>query len=183
MSILMLIQSCIFVTIIQQEQEEVEITSQKSSTPNDISTYYEVKTLTLYEELSEEEIELIEKVVQLETGNMDFLYQKTVAGVIYNRYKSDRFPNDVKEIILAPNQFYGESILSKDVEISVFTENAVRQVFSNPDDEVYKIIKDAVFYCNFDYSSQDWSDKEKVGEYNGYYKANPDKIEKTKFYK
>lgn len=54
---------------------------------------------------TKEEINLICRVVETETYGADFLSKTHVASVIFNRMNSDKFPDDVTEIITAENQF------------------------------------------------------------------------------
>lgn len=54
---------------------------------------------------TEPEIELMCRVVETECHGGEFESKVNVANVIFNRQLSDRFPNDISEIIKAPNQF------------------------------------------------------------------------------
>lgn len=55
--------------------------------------------------LTDAEIDLLAKVVRAESGNQDSKGKRLVVDVILNRVDSDKFPNTVKEVIYAKNQF------------------------------------------------------------------------------
>jgi len=83
---------------------------------------------TIYDCYSEEEILLIQKVVETETYQCDFMSKVNVANVVLNRVKHESFPNTVTEVITAANQFaYGRN------KISESTVLAVEYAFLNED--------------------------------------------------
>lgn len=51
------------------------------------------------------EQELFERVVEAEAGNQGLQGKRYVAAVVYNRVASDRFPNTIYEVLVAPGQF------------------------------------------------------------------------------
>lgn len=51
------------------------------------------------------EQELLERVVEAEAGNQGLIGKRLVAGVIYNRVRSEKFPNTVYEVLTSPHQF------------------------------------------------------------------------------
>lgn len=106
----------------------------------------EETSLTLYDQLSEDEIWLLEVAVYHEVGYFSKTYQKMIATCILNRLLSDDFPDTVFEVILQDNQFadikeyYG-------LEPTEETEEAVREVFSSEE-----TLHNAVYFYNPDYS-------------------------------
>lgn len=54
---------------------------------------------------SEEEIELMCRVVEIECHGGQFCSKVNVANVMFNRETSEEFPDSMKQIITAPNQF------------------------------------------------------------------------------
>lgn len=49
--------------------------------------------------------ELLYSLVQAEAGNQDLDGCRLVADVVLNRIDSDRFPNELEDVIYAPGQF------------------------------------------------------------------------------
>lgn len=60
---------------------------------------------TIIATISDEEIDLIAKIVFLEARGESDEGQQAVVEVIFNRIISDRFPNTISEVIFAQNQF------------------------------------------------------------------------------
>lgn len=56
-------------------------------------------------ELSDEDIELIARIVHAEAGNQDQIGKRLVADCILNRVKSDKFPDTVQGVIYQAGQF------------------------------------------------------------------------------
>ena len=100
---------------IQKEQEEYSETEKETF-------------VSLYDQLTPKEIELIELTVQHEVGSFSKEYRRLVAGVIRNRLESPIFPNTISDVLLAPGQFtdghYEGVIVDKQ------TKEAVKEVFS-----------------------------------------------------
>ena len=55
--------------------------------------------------ITEEELEIFEKIVQAEAGGQGLKGKILVANVILNRVHSSKFPNNIKSVIMAPGQF------------------------------------------------------------------------------
>ena len=55
--------------------------------------------------LSEDDIDLLAKIVYLEAGNQSITGQRAVVEVIFNRILDERFPCTLSEVIFAPGQF------------------------------------------------------------------------------
>lgn len=79
---------------------EVVATPTGATTP--ASPVSEEDVLVLY---SAEEIDLFVRVVNAEAYGEPFEGKVAVAAVILNRVRSNRFPNSITEVLLAPNQF------------------------------------------------------------------------------
>lgn len=68
---------------------------------NSPEPYYE----TVAETMTEDERELLAKIIYLEAGNQSITGQRAVAEVVFNRMLDDRFPQTLSEVIFAPGQF------------------------------------------------------------------------------
>lgn len=114
-----------------------------------------LKTVTLYDTLTDEEINLIEVTVQHEVGNFSDNYKTLIAELIYNRLVSDEFPDNITDILYQENQFCGiEYWYTPDFEVDENTKRIVKEVFSNEPSS-----HDAVYYYNpelSDYKSVIW---------------------------
>lgn len=55
--------------------------------------------------VSEEETEMISRIVELESGNQCLEGRRMVAAVILNRCDHEQFPDTVEEVISEPGQF------------------------------------------------------------------------------
>ena len=129
------------VTTAIQKAESVFLNVETQTTENAVNR-------TFYENLTADEVHLIEVVVTHEVGYFTKEYQTLVAEVIYNRIKSDYFPNTVKEVLYQKNQFTGiENWYSKDCQVSETTKEVVKEVFSKD-----KTTHEATYYYNPDYS-------------------------------
>lgn len=83
---------------------------------------------TIYDSFSEEEILLIQKVVETETYQCDFMSRVNVANVVFNRLRTGEFGDTIEEIITSGYQFaYGRD------DISESTILAVEYAFLNED--------------------------------------------------
>lgn len=75
---------------------------------------------SVYDYFTEEEIYLIQRMVETETYQQDFMSKVHVACVAFNRYDSDVFSDDMKKIITSPSQFaYGRKKISEDTVLAV----------------------------------------------------------------
>ncbi len=84
--------------------------------------------VSLYDQLTSKEIELIELTVQHEVGSFSKEYRRLVAGIIRNRLESPIFPNTISEVLLAPGQFTDGHY--EGVIVDEQTKEAVKEVFS-----------------------------------------------------
>ena len=103
---------------IQKEQEEKE---------EHLGTEKET-FVSLYDQLTPKEIELIELTVQHEVGSFSKEYRRLVAGIIRNRLESPIFPNTISDVLLAPGQFTDGHY--EGVIVDEQTKEAVKEVFS-----------------------------------------------------
>ena len=110
---------------------------------------------SLYDTLSEEEISTIEIVVQHELGGLSKEYKVLVAEVIYNRLRSEEFPDTVNEVLFQEGQFSGiDRWFSPKIKADKDTKAAVKEVFSKD-----KAEHDSLYYYNpalSEYSSIVW---------------------------
>ena len=84
--------------------------------------------VSLYDQLTPKEIELIELTVQHEVGSFSKEYRRLVAGIIRNRLESPIFPNTISDVLLAPGQFTDGHY--EGVIVDEQTKEAVKEVFS-----------------------------------------------------
>ena len=102
---------------IQKEQEQEEHSETEKET-----------FVSLYDQLTPKEIELIELTVQHEVGGFSKEYRRLVAGIIRNRLESPIFPNTISDVLLAPGQFTDGHY--EGVIVDEQTKEAVKEVFS-----------------------------------------------------
>ena len=98
---------------------------------NILSTYYELDPPeTIYDYTTDEEFDLLCKVVEAEIGIGDFDQKCNVASSIINRYLSETFPNDWKELLFqkengtyqyssVQNKSYKKAKVSKDTILAI----------------------------------------------------------------
>lgn len=97
---------------------------------NSVYSKYIGKKLTIYDELSEEDIEYLQRCVESEThGATDFAAKVNIVNVIFNRARNDeRFATTIKDVITTPGQF----VYSK-TTIDPLTVAACEYAYVNPD--------------------------------------------------
>lgn len=87
--------------------------------------------ITLYDDLSENEITMIEITIQHEVGNFSKEYKTYVAELIRNRLVSEDFPDTVTEVLFQKDQFQGISNwLYSGITPDEETKEVVEEVFS-----------------------------------------------------
>lgn len=75
---------------------------------------------TVYDYFSEEEIYLIQRAVETETFDQDFMSKVNVASVIFNRIRNGNFGKNVEEVITTKNQFaYGRKNITESTILAV----------------------------------------------------------------
>ncbi len=150
-----------------------EITKTVTDDNTGVPTESEQKSGTYYDTLTAEEISLIEVTIQHEVGGLSKTYKRLIAELIYNRLKSDIYPDTVKEMLFQENQFIGiESWYYPAYPVDDETKAVVKEVFSKD-----STTHDALAYYNpalsceeaviwfeysgdmqflFDYSEENW---------------------------
>lgn len=76
--------------------------------------------------LSDEEKNLLYRLVYAESGNQSYETQMYVCSVVLNRLRSDSFPDTIKEVIYQPYQF--EVVSNGDIETKIPSEMTIRAV-------------------------------------------------------
>ena len=75
---------------------------------------------TIFDAFSEEEVNLICRVVETECFEQDFDSKCNVASVVLNRYYSREFGETITEVVTSPYQFsYGRKSLTEDTILAV----------------------------------------------------------------
>jgi len=104
------------------------------------TVYYEEINLTL----TEEEIEIFERIVEAEVGGTNYDGKLAVANVILNRVQSSRFPNTLKEVVFANRQF---SPISDGRYYTVTVSETTKQVVRDALAGSRIIGEDAYYFC------------------------------------
>lgn len=60
---------------------------------------------TIYDVYSNDEIEILQRIVEAEATGQDIECKINVANVIFNRVESDSFPNTIEEVVFQKSQF------------------------------------------------------------------------------
>lgn len=116
------------VAINKMEEELIEISSIEDNMEwfinyKDIVSRYTMwisPPNSIYDCFTEEEINLICRVVETETFECDFDSKVNVANVVFNRLEHGEFGKTIKEIITTKNQFaYGRKNISEDTILAV----------------------------------------------------------------
>lgn len=126
-----------------------------------------------YYGLSEEDYEVLLKIVQAEAGTEDEKGKMLVAGVVLNRVKSPRFPGTVKDVVFQhQNNVYQFSPIANksyySVNVSEETKKAVDRVLAGED-----ISEGALYFASRRYADSEkmrWFDRALVHlfEYGGH---------------
>jgi len=104
------------------------------------TVYYEEINLNL----TEEEIEIFERIVEAEVGGTNYEGKLAVANVILNRVQSSRFPNTLKEVVFANRQF---SPISDGRYYTVKVSETTKQVVQDALNGSRIIGEDAYYFC------------------------------------
>lgn len=76
--------------------------------------------------ITDEEIALMERCVMSESGNQSCECQEAVATVILNRWQNpDRYPDNIIDVINAPNQFSTKDNGKPTVSVKLAVHNAI----------------------------------------------------------
>lgn len=106
--------------------------------------------------LSESDVDLLERLVEAEAGGESIEGRIAVANVIFNRIRSEKYPDDVRSVIYQKNQFEVVSIGTIDTKIpSEGTKSAVQRAINGE-----KVVSDdtVIFWAKYlDKSNPIWS--------------------------
>ena len=113
-------------------------------------------------ELTEEEIEIFERIVEAEVTTNNYEGKLAVANVILNRIESERFPNTMKEVVFAKRQFspISDGRYYK-VKITELTKQVIQDALSG-----YRMVeRDVYYFCTPTAPGKGWfeTDLRKVG--------------------
>ena len=124
----------------QARPETVPLTSRSGS--RDVKV---IKGERIDYNFTEEEIEILERIVEAEvTGNSYYEGKLAVANVILNRIESPRFPNTVKGVVFAQNQFTP----TKDGRYyTVKVTELTKQVVADAINGARAVPDDAYYFC------------------------------------
>lgn len=117
----------------------------RESTP----IYYEALDL----EISAEEVEILERIVQAEAGGSGYDGMLAVANVVLNRVQSSRFPNTVTDVVFAHRQF---TPISDGRYYTVTVSDTCRQVVADALSGARIIGQDALYFCTPTASGKGW---------------------------
>lgn len=93
-------------------------------------------------ELTKEEKQLLASVIWIEARGEPFDGQQAIAEVVFNRMSADNYPNKLKSILYADNQFPSLELLDK-AEPSQTQYEAIERALHGP----YILEKDVVFFA------------------------------------
>ena len=97
---------------------------------------------------SDEEIELMEYIVEMEAHDLSYKHKEIIACVIVNRVYSNLFPNTINDVIKERNQFPSiYNYYNKKFHPNQDTKKAVYNVLTGKVDR-FNVSKDAVFFYN-----------------------------------
>ena len=102
-------------------------------------------------ELSEEDTELLVKMIWAEAQSEPFDGQQAIAEVVLNRVAAENFPNTVRGVLYAPDQFKAMNKLYAAKPTHIQYE-AVRRALNGP----YVVPKDVVFFASFAVNKNIW---------------------------
>lgn len=138
-------------------QEIFIVVEQDKFEKDKVEQKVEIKTEEKYAKLklSKEEIEIIEKIVFIESRNQPFEGQVAVSNVILNRIISNQFPNSLKEVIFQKDQFCSAKNLSKVSEVPEAIKNAVKESF------IKDVSNGSLFFLNPEEAENSWCQRNK----------------------
>jgi len=101
--------------------------------------------------LTEDEVDLLAKMVWVEAQGEEFEGQQAIAEVVLNRLVSEDFGSSVRSIILAENQFRSSTLLEDAAPISTQYE-AVERALKGP----YVLPEDVVHFATYPVTPNIW---------------------------
>lgn len=102
-------------------------------------------------ELSDQDTELLAKLIWAEAQSEPFDGQQAIAEVVLNRVAAENFPDTVREVVYAPDQFKAVSQLYAAKPTHIQYE-AIRRALNGP----YVVEKDVVFFAAFAVNKNVW---------------------------
>jgi len=102
-------------------------------------------------ELGEVELELMAKVIYMEAQSEPFEGQQAIAEVILNRLVSENFPDNIRSVVYAKDQFRGATQLYRAKPTHIQYE-AVRRALEGP----YVLDEGVVFFAGFAVTENVW---------------------------
>jgi len=144
--------------VVQEVRTEVTSRSGLVSPREDAKIFYEDISI----ELTEEEIEIFERIVEAEVSTNNYEGKLAVANVILNRIESERFPDTMKEVVFAKRQFspIGDGRYYK-VKVTELTKQVIQDALAG-----YRMVeRDVYYFCTPTAPGKGWfeTDLRKVG--------------------
>lgn len=102
-------------------------------------------------ELTKEEKRLLASVIWIEAQGEPFAGQQAIAEVVLNRMSADNYPDSLKAILYADNQFPSLELLDKAKPIQTQYE-AIERALHGP----YVLEKDVVFFATYPQNKNVW---------------------------
>lgn len=137
--------------------EEVPITRGSVTSRSGSRELREEVRSVFYEDVgvnvSEAEIEVLERIVQAEAGGSGYDGMLAVANVVLNRVKSERFPNSVTDVVFAHRQF---TPISDGRYYTIRVTDTARQVVEDALNGARLVGEDALYFCTPTASGKGW---------------------------
>lgn len=121
-----------------------------SNAKNNVKNNVNVKTNYNY---TASEINLLERLVEAEAGDEPYAGKVAVANVVLNRVKSEKFPNTIREVIYAKNQFTPVANGAINKTPSEESKRAVQDALNG-----VNYVPDALFFYDARYATNRWLD-------------------------
>lgn len=108
--------------------------------------------------ISEEEIDLLARIVRAEAQTEPFIGKVAVVDVIMNRVDDPQFPDTVEDVIYAPGQF--QPVMNGEIQkpADKLSMEAVETAISNEED----VTNDSLFFYNPDIATNRWLDNKET---------------------
>lgn len=150
--------SSLLKTEFQPETADEKIASDANPSKESITTSTSeielVEPIVTEERFSKEEIDLLARIVRAEAQTEPFEGKVAVACVVLNRLESTKFPDTLKEVIYAPNQF--QPVKNGQINKPADEESmkAVQTALSDHD----HVAGESLFFYNPDIATSRWLD-------------------------
>lgn len=130
----------------QTPKLEQEIREESAAAPDEPSELPTGKMI-LYA-LTDEEYEMLCWCVEGEARGKSLKHREIIVQVIMNRVFNDRFPNTVKGVLTAPNQFVPMGWFARGYSIKLVSPLSIEAVNAVMDGEVEDMSQGALYFCN-----------------------------------